>query len=180
AFRNALEVALVALLARDPHAATFTAGRFRHQAQLVFARNACRVYLDELAVTVVRALLIEGRLRRSSADHRVGGLAEDRSDAAGGDDDRFRGKGDDFHAAQVHGADAATDALLVDHRGEELPAFVLGDLAFGLVAPYLLIERVQQLLAGGGACECRAVVERSSEAAEIEQTFRCAIEGDAH
>src|ERR1019366_1280211 len=77
AFRNALEVALVALLARDPHAATFTAGRFRHQAQLVFSRNASRVHLDELAVTVVSALMIESRLRRSGADHRVGGLAED-------------------------------------------------------------------------------------------------------
>src|ERR1019366_2457266 len=180
AFRNALHIALVALLARDPHAATFTAGRFRHQAQLVFSRNASRVHLDELAVTVVSALLIESRLRRSGADHRVGGLAEDRSNAAGGDDDRFRGEGDDFHAAQVHGANAATDALVVDHRGEELPAFVLGDLAFGLVAAHLLVERIQQLLPGSGTGKSRPVVQRSTKATEIEQTFRRAVEGDAH
>ena len=89
AFGNALEVALVAWLSRDPHPATFAAGRLRHQSQLVFARNARRVNLDELAVSVVSALLIERRLRRSGADHRVGGLAEDGSVAASGDDDRL-------------------------------------------------------------------------------------------
>ncbi len=77
-------------------------------------------------------------------------------------------------------ADAAADAVLVDDGGEELPGFVLGDLAFGFVAAHLLIERVQQLLAGGGAGKRGAVVERAAEAAEVEQPFGSAVEGDAH
>ncbi len=72
------------------------------------------------------------------------------------------------------------DALVVEHGGEKFPGFVLGDFAFGLVAPHLLVERVQQLLAGGGAGECGAVVERAAEAAEVEQSFGRAVEGNAH
>ncbi len=56
----------------------------------------------------------------------------------------------------------------------------LRHLAFGLVAAHLLVERVEQLLAGGGAGEGGAVVERAAEAAEIEQSFRGAVEGNAH
>ncbi len=84
------------------------------------------------------------------------------------------------HAVQIEGADAAADALLVDDGGEELPRLVLGDLAFGFVAPHLLIERVQQLLARGGAGEGSAVVERAAEAAEVQQPLGSAVEGDAH
>ncbi len=54
------------------------------------------------------------------------------------------------------------------------------DLAFGLVAANLLVERVEKLLSGGGAGEGSAVVERAAEAAEIEQSFRSAVEGHAH
>ncbi len=52
--------------------------------------------------------------------------------------------------------------------------------AFGFVAAHLLIERVEQLLSGGGAGESGAVVERAAKAAEIEQAFGGAVEGDAH
>ena len=57
---------------------------------------------------------------------------------------------------------------------------VLLYLAFGLVAADLLVERVEKLLAGGGSSEGGAVVERASEAAEIEQPFGSAIERNAH
>ncbi len=57
---------------------------------------------------------------------------------------------------------------------------VLLHLAFGLVAPDLLVERIKKLLAGGRSGERGAVIERASEAAEIEQTFWRAIEGNAH
>ena len=53
-------------------------------------------------------------------------------------------------------------------------------LAVGFVAAHLLVERVEQLLAGGGAGECGAVIERAAEAAEVEQAFGSAIEGHAH
>src|ERR1039458_4889514 len=57
---------------------------------------------------------------------------------------------------------------------------VLGYFTFGLVAAHLLVERVEKLLAGGGSGECGAVIECASEAAEVEQAFGRAIEGDAH
>src|SRR3974377_1810308 len=68
------------------------------------------------------------------------------SDAAGRDYDRLGREDGDFHAAQVHRADTAANAAVIDDTGEKLPALVLGDLALGLVAPHLLIERVQKLL----------------------------------
>src|SRR5690242_19219006 len=71
---NALGIALVPLLLRNPHATTFTARGFRHQSKLVFARNRRRMHLDELAIGVIRALLVERRLRRPGAYHRVRGL----------------------------------------------------------------------------------------------------------
>ena len=56
----------------------------------------------------------------------------------------------------------------------------LCDLAVGFVAADLLVERVEKLLAGGGAGERSAVVERAAETAEIEQAFGRAVEGYAH
>ena len=56
----------------------------------------------------------------------------------------------------------------------------LRDLAFGLVAAHLLVERVEQLLAGGRAGEGGAVVERAAEAAEVEQSLGRAVERHAH
>ena len=172
--------ALVAGVARNPDAAALAARRLGHQAQLVFAGNAGGVNLNELAVGVDDALLEDGRLRRAGADHGVGALAEDGADAARGQDDGVGREGAQFHGAQVEGGDAAGHALGVDDGGEKLPALVLLHLAFGLVAAHLLVERVEQLLAGGGAGKGGAVVERAAEAAEVEQPFGGAIEGHAH
>ena len=63
---------------------------------------------------------------------------------------------------------------------KKFPVLVLLDLAFGFVAPHLLVERVKKLLAGGRAGECGAVVQSSAEAAEVEQAFRRAVERHAH
>ena len=109
----------------NPDAAAFAAGRLRHQAQFVFAGNAGGMHLDHFAVAVGGALLIERALRRAGADHGVGGLAEDGADSAGGHEDGIGREGDDLHRAQVHGADAAADALRIEHGGEELPVLVL-------------------------------------------------------
>src|SRR5262249_12954482 len=54
------------------------------------------------------------------------------------------------------------------------------DATFSFVAAHLLIQRVQELLAGGGTGERRAVVERSAKATEIEQAFSSAIERHSH
>src|SRR5215471_6333004 len=122
--------------------------------------------LDELAVGVITALLIERRLGRARAHDGVRGLAEDRAYAAGTDDDGVRGEGANFHGTQVHGADAAAHAVGVEYCRQKLPVLVLFNFALGLVAAHLLIERVEKLLAGGSAGKCCPVVERSAEAAE--------------
>ena len=48
------------------------------------------------------------------------------------------------------------------------------------MAADLLVERVEELLAGGRARECGALVERASEAAEVEQAFGCPVERHSH
>ncbi len=179
-FRDRLRVAFVAGGSGDPDASAFSAGGFGHQAQLVFAGDAGGMHLNELAVGVIAALLVEGRLRRTGAHDRIGGAAENGAVAAGGDDDGVGGEGADFHGAQVHGTNAATDSVGVEHGGEKFPVLEFTNLAFGFVAAHLLIERVEQLLTGGGAGEGGAIEERAAEAAEIEQSFGGAIEGHAH
>ena len=157
-FGNALRIALVARLSRNPHAPAFAARRFAHQPQLVFAGDRRRVNLDELAVGVKRALLIKRRLRRPGADHRLRGLAEDQRrlppvamiTASAG---KQRTSIVRRSMAQM----PRQTRVSVENRREKLPALVLRDLAFRLVAAYLLVERVEQLLAGGRAGEGRAV-----------------------
>jgi hypothetical protein len=90
------------------------------------------------------------------------------------------GKERSFHGAEVDGGDAAACAFGVEDGGEELPAFVFFDFAFGLVAADLLVERIEELLAGGCAGEGGALIERAAEAAEVEQALGGAIEGHAH
>src|SRR5580700_4012460 len=136
--------------------------------------------LNKLAVGVITALLVERRLCRTCAHDRVRRLAKDRPNAASGDDDGVGREGADFHAAQIHGADATADAVSVEYGREELPVLVLLYLAFGFIAADLLIKCVEKLLAGGCTGEGSAVVECPAEAAEIEQTFGSPVEGDAH
>ena len=93
AFGDGFGDALVVLVAGHPDAAAFAAGGFGHEAELVFAGDGGGMDLDELAVGVVGALLVEGGLRAAGADDGVGGLAEDGSVAAGADDDGVGGEG---------------------------------------------------------------------------------------
>ena len=48
------------------------------------------------------------------------------------------------------------------------------------MAADLLIKCVKKLLASGGAGKGGAMVEGASEAAEIQESLRCAIEGNSH
>ncbi len=116
------------------------------------------MHLNEFAIRVVAALLIESGLRRAGTNHGIRRLAEDCSDAAGGDDDRVGREGANFHAAQIHGADAAADAVSVEHGGQKFPVLVLLYFAFGFVAANLFVERIEKLLASGGSGECCAVI----------------------
>src|SRR5713226_6719984 len=178
--RNTLRLAFVAGSLGNPDASPFAARRLRHETELVFSRNGGWMHLDELAVRVVAALLIERRLCRPSADHGVRRLPKDGANSTSRDDDRIRREGAYLHRTQVHRADATTDAVAVEHGGQKLPVLVLPDLAFGLVAPHLLIERVKKLLARGSAGKSRAVVQSPAEPAKVEQALRSAVECDAH
>src|SRR5579863_10031001 len=136
--------------------------------------------LDEFAIGIIDALLKDRRLRRTCADYGVGALAEDGADAPGGQDRRFSREGAEFHRAEIQRRDAARDALRVDDGREKLPALVLLDLAFRLIAAHLLIESVEELLAGGRSRKGGAVIEGAPEPAEIQEAFRGAVEGDTH
>jgi len=143
----------LSFLSREPRCGRLAAGGFAHEAELVVAGDAGGMDLDELAVGVDRSLLVERGLGGAGADDGVGGLAEDGPDAAGADDDGVGGEGSRLHGAEIEGADAATDAVGVEDGGEELPAFVLRYFAFRLVATDLLVEGVEELLAGCCACK---------------------------
>src|SRR5207245_10359852 len=62
-FLNLIRIALIAGDFPNPHAPAFSARRLRHQTQLVLARNRRWMNLDELAIRVVTALLVQSRLR---------------------------------------------------------------------------------------------------------------------
>ncbi len=138
------------------------------------------MHLYEFAVGVKASLLVKRGLRGASADHRVGRLAKDCTDATGGHDQSIAGEGADFHGAQVHGAYATTGLVVVEDCAQEFPVLVFLDATFRFVTPDLLIKRIEKLLAGGGAGKSRAMVQRAAEATKIEQAFRRAIEGNAH
>src|SRR5438552_5730233 len=138
------------------------------------------MHRDEFAVSVVTALLIKRRLRRAGADHGICRLAKDCADSTGGNDHRVRWKSPHLHGVQVYGADAAAYPTPIEHGGEKFPVLVLGDPAFRFEAAHLLIERIQELLPGGGAGEGGAMEQSATEAAEIEQSLGGSIEGDAH
>ncbi len=178
--RNALRIALISGLLRNPHAPAFTTRRLRHQPQLVFAGDRSWVHLNEFAIRVERALLIERALRGPGAYNRVRRLPENHADPAGGHDYRISREGAHFHRAQIHRADAAANLISVQYRGEEFPVLELVNLTFGLVATHLLVERIEKLLTGRRTRKSRPVEERSAEATEIEQPFSCAIEGNSH
>src|SRR5512140_2385558 len=59
ALGDALPVALVTLFLWNPHAAAFTASGLGHETKLVFSGDRSRVNLNEFAVRVERALLIQ-------------------------------------------------------------------------------------------------------------------------
>ncbi len=138
------------------------------------------MHLDKLAVRVVRPLLIQRRLRRPRAHHRVRALPEDRAIAARADDDRVRRKRPRLHRAQVHRADTAARALAIQHRRQELPALVLRHLAFGLMTPHLLVQRIQKLLPRRRPRKRRPLIQRPAKPPEIQQPLRRPVERHTH
>src|SRR5437660_7488007 len=95
-------------------------------------------------------------------------LPADRGHAASGHNDPVRRERADLHRAQIHRANPAADSATVEHGRKKFPVLVLLHLAFGFVAPHLLVERIEELLPGGRTRECGAVIERSTETAKVE------------
>src|SRR5579862_8679057 len=114
--------------------------------------------LNEFAIGVESALLIERRLRRPRTYNGVGRLAEDRAISAGSDNDSVGREGAHFHRSQIHGADATADTISVEHCRQKFPVFVLLYLAFGFVAPDLFVKRVEKLLPRSRAGKRRPVI----------------------
>ena len=167
-------------VARHPDAAALAADRLRDQPELVGARNRGGMHLDELAVRVVRALLVHGARGAARVDDGVRALAEDHARAPRRQHDGGRGEGVDLHAGEIERGDAAAVARLVDDGGAELPLLELPHETGRLVAAHLLVERVDQLLPRRRAGEGGAMEQRAAEAAEVEQPFGRPVERDAH
>ena len=135
--------------------------------------------LDELGVGVLGAGLKAAAGGAAGAGHRHRRAAVDQPAAADADDHRVGREGADLHRDQVLRRRTAAAAVVVEDRAEKIPEFVLRDFAGHFPAAHLLVERVEQLLAGGGAGKGGALEERAAEAALIAKAFGRAIEGDA-
>ena len=88
-------------------------------------------------------------------------------------------EGADLHRHQVLAHAAAAAARLVDHRAEKIPVLVLADVPGDFPAADLLVQGVDQLLAGRGPGEGRPLVERAAEAALVAKALGRAVEGHA-
>ena len=135
--------------------------------------------LDELGVAVFGPGLKRAAGGAAGAGHRHGRAAVDQAAAARGDDHGVGRKGADLHRHQVLPDAAAADAVVVEDRTEKIPELVLLDLAGHFPAADLFVQGVEQLLAGRGAGEGRALEERAAEAALIAKALGRAIEGNA-
>ena len=140
--RNALSRAFLPRIARNPNASAFPARRFTHQAKLVFPGDRRRMHLDEFPIRVIDALLKQRRLRRPRANHRIRRPPKNRPDSTRAKDHRIGGKSFHFHRPQIHRANAAPHARIVNHRRQKRPALPLGHLPFGFVPPHLLVQRI--------------------------------------
>ena len=136
--------------------------------------------LNELTIRVVNALLKKRGLRRAGANHGIRGAAENRADASGAEYCRVARKRADLHRLQIHDADAAANAAVIKNRGQKSPALEFPNFILGLETADLLVERVKQLLAGGCSGKSCAMEKRASEAPEIQQALRRAVEHHAH
>ena len=141
----------------------------RSSGAFVLAGNRRGMHLDEFAIRVVRALLEKRRLRGASAHHRVRRAPENRAVPARAENQSVRGKRLDLHGLQIHRANAARHAAIVNHCRKKRPAFELLNLSFGFKAPHLLVQRIEKLLPRRRSRKSRALIKRSAKPPEIQQ-----------
>ncbi|MNO58965.1 hypothetical protein D3C76_495410 [compost metagenome] len=136
--------------------------------------------LNEFAVGVMHALLIDSTGSCSGVDDRVRCFAKNNPGTAARQNHGIRREGLNLHGFEILGTDAAAHALVVQNDREEFPVLAFGDHAFSFPAANLLIQCIQQLLAGRCTCKSCPVALRAAEPAEVEQTLRRAVEHNAH
>ena len=86
------------------------------------------MHLDELAVGILRALLITSGNCAAGANHRVGRLAENQTWTAGGDDHGVGRKRFQFECLQIHRDQSATNLVIVEHQRQHFPVLKLSTL----------------------------------------------------
>ncbi len=176
---NLLGRARILRLTRHPHTASLAAGAFAHQPQLVGSGNGRGVHLDELGIAVLGSRLVGAAGGAAGADHRHRRAAIDQPAAPRGDDHRVGREGSDLHGDQVLAHHPAANARLVEDRSQIVPGFVELYLALDAPAAHLVVERIEQLLAGRGAGESRALEQRAAKATLVAKALGRAVEGDA-
>src|SRR4051812_6412381 len=124
--------------------------------------------LNELGVAVFRPDLKTSAGGGTVASHRHCRAAVDDTWSAAGDDDRVSREGSNFHRDEILSDSSAADAIVIEHRAEEVPKFELADFAFGVPAADLFIEGVQKLLASCRSGECRSLKKRAAKPPTIE------------
>ena len=136
-----------------------------------------RVVLDHLHVHQRRADAVGLRDPVAGADERVGGRLEALAGAAGGEDRRLGGEQLHRAVADVARDRAAAVALVVLHERGDEPLLVAVDLL--VVLHQLLVEHVQQRLAGDVGDVVGAGGGGAAERAGAELALGVAVEGDA-
>ena len=95
--------------------------------------------LDELRVSQMGAVLVDGGHGGAVADGGSRAAPEDLARAAGGQDDHISREGNNLVGIHILGNDAAHNAILVLDDLDELPELVLLHAALNFPAAHLLI-----------------------------------------
>ncbi len=135
--------------------------------------------LNELSIAVLGAGPIGAAGGSAGANHRHRRAAIDQSAAARSDDHGIGRKAAYLHRHEVLTHTAAADAIFVEDGRQEIPVFELPDLSLYCPAAHLIVEGVQQLLAGGGAGKGGSLVKRAAEAALVAKALRRPVERHA-
>ncbi len=169
-------------VAIGPHASTLAANRLRDQPILVLALHCGGMHLDELAIGVGRAR--PGSSALTADPVFTSDCVERPKTRPGPPVATSAAVGRETRASRASACRSQQIPRqfrrLVLHDAQHLPAFELAHQAGRLIAADLLVECVQQLLPGGRARECGAMMLGAAETAEVEQAFGRAIEHHAH
>ena len=137
------------------------------------------MHLDELAVGIAHAGLKGPAGSAAGAGQRVGGTSEQQTASADRQDQGVGRKCADPHGHHILAHAPAAAALFVEDRAQEIPMFILANLAGHFPAANLLVEGVEELLPGRRSGKGRAAIEGAAEAALVAEALGRAVESNA-